>query len=160
MSSPSTATYMSSFLRLRPEAAVQSPIGIYPSSRSSMTNAKSSQVPIHHRLAAAPPQEVAFGGGAEGPHVAVVSVLPPAGLIGVGHRRASHRFLDVGQRRLGLLGHPVGGDHDGPHAKTQPVHRVQIPLDDAERQLGFLQQRGGQGEQIGPQTLLPQRHTL
>ena len=37
---------------------------------------------IHHRLAPAPPQEVAFGGGAESPDVAVGPALTPAGFVG------------------------------------------------------------------------------
>ena len=69
---------------------------------------------------------------------AVVSILPPTRLIGVNHRAVPDPFHNVGHHRLGLLGHPLGGGHDGPHAETQPVHRVQIPPDDAERRPAFF----------------------
>ena len=94
-----------------------------------------------------------------------MSILPPDRLVGMAIGQRSHRtawdpFYDVGQRRLGLLGHSVGGGHAGPHAETQPVHRVQVPLDDAERQPGFFPQRGDQADQVDPQTLFAQHHAL
>ena len=76
------------------------------------------------------------------------------------HRRASDPFYDGGQRRLGLLGHSVGGGHDGAHAETQPMRRVQVPLEDAQRQPGFFPQRGDQADRVDPQTLFAQRHPL
>ena len=46
-------------------------------------------------------------------HVAVVSVLPPARLIGVNHRTAPDPCHNVGRRHLGPLIHPLGGRHAG-----------------------------------------------
>ena len=46
---------------------------------------------VHHRLAPTPPQEVALGGGAESPHVAIVPILTPAGFVGVDHWLARMR---------------------------------------------------------------------
>ena len=40
---------------------------------------------VHDCFAPTPPQEVAFGGGAESPHVAVGPALTPAGFVGVDH---------------------------------------------------------------------------
>ena len=40
---------------------------------------------VHDCFAPTPPQEVAFGGGAEIPHVAVGPALTPAGFVGVDH---------------------------------------------------------------------------
>ena len=53
---------------------------------------------IHHRLASATPQEVAVGGRAERPHIAVGAVLPPAGLIGVDHGAAADALHDARHR--------------------------------------------------------------
>ena len=69
---------------------------------------------IHHVLATAPPQEVPLAGSAEGPHVAVVSVLPPAGLVGVDHRAAPDAVQYARQFGLGLAGHSAGGIHRWP----------------------------------------------
>ncbi len=101
-------------------------------------------------------QEVALGGGAEGPHVTVVSVLPPAGLIGTDHRTASDPFHDVGHHPLGSVGHPWCGAH----AETQLMDGVQIPLDGADRQPTLLPQHDNQADQIDPQTLLAQNHAV
>ena len=54
----------------------------------------------------------------------------------------------------------MSGGHDGLHAETQPVRRVQVPLDDAKRQSGFFPQAGDQAEQVDAQTLLAQHHAL
>ncbi len=105
-------------------------------------------------------QEVALGGGAEGPHVTVVSVLPPAGLIGTDHRTASDPFHDVGHDRLGSVGHPWCGGHDGAHAETPTMHRSQVPLDGTEGQPGLFPQRGNQADQVDPQALLAQHHLV
>ena len=37
------------------------------------------------------------------------------------------------------------------YAETQPVHRVQVPPDDAEGQPGFFPERRNQAEQVDPQ---------
>ena len=70
---------------------------------------------IHHRLAPTPPQEVAFGGGAESPHVAVGSALTPAGFVGVDHWAGADAVQDRGHCRLGPLRRAMDGAHDGPH---------------------------------------------
>ncbi len=62
---------------------------------------------IHHRLAPSPSQEVPLGGCAEGDwskiaHVAVVSILTPAGLVGMDHRTASDAFYYGGQFRCAV----------------------------------------------------------
>ena len=67
---------------------------------------------IHHGFATSPSQEVPLVGCAEGPHVAVVSVFPPTGLIGMDHRTASDPFHNGRQFSLGLLGHSLGCIHD------------------------------------------------
>ena len=67
---------------------------------------------------------------------------------------------DVGHHRLGHLGHPLRGGHDGPHAETQPMHGVQVPLDGVEGQPGLLSEGGDQADQVDPQALLAQRHSL
>ena len=70
---------------------------------------------IHHRLAPAPPQEVAFGGGAESPHVAVGPALTPAGFVGPVSSARFRRPGFVGPvssarfRRRGPLGWPGRG---------------------------------------------------
>ena len=51
---------------------------------------------VHHRLAPTPPQEVAFGGGAESPHVAVGPALTPAGFVGVDRRAGAEAVQDRG----------------------------------------------------------------
>ena len=101
-------------------------------------------------------QEVALGGGAEGPHVTVVSVLPPAGLVGTDHRTASDPFHDVGHHPLGSVGHPWCGAH----AETPTMHRSQVPLDGTEGQPGLFPQRGNQADQVDPQALLAQHHLV
>ena len=101
-----------------------------------------------------------MGGGAEGPHVTVVSVLPPAGLVGVDHRTASDPFHDVGHHPLGSVGHPWCGGHDGAHAETQTMHRGQVPLDGTEGQPGLFPQRGNQADQVDPQALLAHHHLV
>ncbi len=83
---------------------------------------------IHHGLAAAPTQEVALGGGAEGPHVAVVSVLAPAGLIGMDHRTASDAFQNARQFSLGLASHPLRGVHDGSQAEPQSTEKMSVAV--------------------------------
>ena len=72
---------------------------------------------VHHRLAPTPPQEVAFGGGAESPHVAIGPVLAPAGFVGVDHWAGADAVQDRGHRWLGPLRGLVNGAHDGPHAE-------------------------------------------
>ena len=80
---------------------------------------------IDDRLASSPSQKVPQVGSAEGPHVAVVPVLPPARLIGVNHRTAADAFQDGGRFSLGLAGRLLRGVHDGAQAEAEPVHRVQ-----------------------------------
>ena len=105
-------------------------------------------------------REVALGGSAEGPHVTVVSVLPPAGLVGVDHRTASDPFHDVGHHPLGSVGRPLCGGHDGAHAEAQTMHRGQVPLDGTEGQPGLFPQRGNQADQVDPQALLAHHHLV
>ena len=50
---------------------------------------------VHHRLAPTPPQEVAFGGGAESPDVTVVPILAPAGFVGVDHWAGADAVQDA-----------------------------------------------------------------
>ena len=66
-------------------------------------------------------------------HVAVVSIFSPASLVGMDHRTASDAFYYGGQFSVGFAGHPLRGIHDGAQAEVQPMHRVQVPLDGAER---------------------------
>ena len=79
---------------------------------------------IHHRFAAAPPQEVAFGGGAESPDVAVGPALTPAGFVGVDHRAGADAVHNPSHRWLGPLRRAMDGAHDGPHAEAQLMHGV------------------------------------
>ena len=67
-----------------------------------------------------------LGGSAEGPHVAVVPVLPPTGLIGMHHRTASDPFHYIGHHSLGMASHPLRGVRDGSHTDAQPILQ---PLD-------------------------------
>ena len=113
---------------------------------------------VHHRLAPTPPQEVAFGGGAESPHVAIGAVLAPAGFVGVDHRAAADAVQDRGHCRLGPLRRAMDGAHDGPHAEAQLMHGVQIPLDAADGQPPLFPQRGDQAEQVDAEALLTQDH--
>ena len=83
---------------------------------------------VHNCFAPTPPQEVAFGGDAESPHVAVGPALTPAGFVGVNHRAGADAVQDRGHRWLGLLRRAM----DGPHAEAQLMHGVQIPLDAAD----------------------------
>ena len=89
-----------------------------------------------------------------------MSVLPPAGLIGMDHRTASDPFHYVGHHPLGLASRPLGCIHDGTQAETQPMDSVQVPLDGAERQPGFLPQVDDQADQVDPQTLLAHHHAV
>ena len=52
------------------------------------------------------------------------------------------------------------GGHGGPHAGTQPVHGVQVPLYDAEGQPGFSSPRGEETDQVDPRALLAHHHTV
>lgn len=115
---------------------------------------------IHHGLATSPAQEVSLGGSAEGPHVAVVSAFPPAGLIGVDHRAAPDAFHNARQFPLCLGGHFARGVHQGAQAEVQPVHRLQVPLYGAPGQPGLLPEGGNQADQVDPQALLSRHHAL
>ncbi len=81
---------------------------------------------VDHLFVAPSAQEEALPGGTEGPHVAVLTVLPPARLITTYRGALSHRH-----HRLGPTGHPVQQVHDGPHAQLQLVDGGQVPLDRA-----------------------------
>ena len=51
---------------------------------------------------------------------AVVSVLPPAGVVGVDHRTAPDAVQYARQFGLGLSSHSAGGIHDGPKLRCSP----------------------------------------
>ena len=59
---------------------------------------------VHHGLAMVPSQEVPLGGSAEGPDVAVVAILPSAGLVGMHHWAASDAFQLELLRKRGMDG--------------------------------------------------------
>ena len=109
---------------------------------------------VHHRLASVPPQEVSVGGCTAGPHVAVVSILAPAGLIGMDHWAGADLVQDLIHCALGPLRRTLDRSHDGSHAEAQPMDGAQIPLDGANGQSGLLSERGDQADQVDPQTLL------
>ena len=116
---------------------------------------------VHDCFAPSPPQEVAFGGGAESPHVAVGPALTPAGFVGVDHRAGAG--CGPGSRatgRLGPLRRAMDGAHDGPHAEAQLMHGFQIPLDAADGQPPLFPQRGDQAEQVDAEALLAQSHAV
>ena len=79
---------------------------------------------VHDCFAPTPPQEVAFGGGAESPHVAVGPALTPAGFVGVDHWAGADAVQDRGHCRLGPLRRAMDGAHDVPHAEAQLMHGV------------------------------------
>ncbi len=107
---------------------------------------------IHHRLAPAPPQEVAFGGGAESPHVAVGPALTPAGFVGpvssarfrrpgfvgVDHRAGPDAVQYAGYHRLGLWRRLTNGPDDGARADAPLLYGIQIPLDGGEGHSRFF----------------------
>ena len=113
---------------------------------------------VDYFLVPTPAQEVPVGGGAEGPDVAVDSVLAPAGFIGVHHWAAPDSVPDLRQRRLSLLGHLVNRPDDGAQAQGQTVHGLQVPLDGAQGQPSLFPQGGNPAEQVDSQPLLPQDH--
>ena len=99
-------------------------------------------------------------GSAEGPDVAVVAILPPAGFVGVDHRAGADAVQDRGHCRLGPLRRAMDGAHDGSHAAAQLMHGVQIPLDAADGQSPLFPQRGNQADQVDAQALLAQHHAV
>ena len=115
---------------------------------------------VHDCFAPTPPQEVAFGGGAESPDVAVGPALTPAGFVGVDHRAGADAVQDRGHCRLGPLRRAMDGAHDGPHAEAQLMHGVQIPLDTADGPPPLFPQRGDQAEQVDAEALLAQDHAV
>ena len=78
------------------------------------------------------------------------------------HRTTSDPLQDARHHPLDPASHPlgVGGVHDGSQAETQPMHHVQVPLDGAPRQPSLLPERGNQAEQVDPQALLDQHHSV
>ena len=115
---------------------------------------------IHHFLVATPPQEVARRWCAESPHVAVVSILTPAGLVGMDHWAGA----DLGQNPvhcgLGLLRGAMHRRHDCSQAEAQPMDGAQIPLDDGDGQSGLLSERGNQTDQVDTHALLAHHHAV
>ncbi len=89
-----------------------------------------------------------------------MSVLAPAGLIGVDHWAASDAFQYARQFSLGFASHFSGGSHDGPQAEVQPVHGVQIPLDAAPGQPSLFPQGGNQADDVDAEPLPTQRHAV
>jgi site-specific DNA recombinase len=71
---------------------------------------------IHHFLRAAAVEEVALGGRAEAPAVAVLPILPPAGLIPMHHRAGANAGEDLRQGVLAGCHHAIAHVHDGAHA--------------------------------------------
>ncbi len=111
---------------------------------------------VHDCFAPTPPQEVAFGEGAESPHVAVGPALTPAGFVGVDHWAGPDAVQYAGYRRLG----PLRRAMDGPHAEAQLMHGVQIPLDAADGQPPLFPQRGDQAEHVDAEALLSHHHAV
>ena len=93
-----------------------------------------------------------------GPNVAVDSVLPPAGLIGVDHRTAADAFQRFSYGRPGLLRHLMNNTDDGANAQFQLMHRPQVPLDGLYGQPAFLPQGRNQADQVDPQPLPAHGH--
>ena len=95
-----------------------------------------------------------------GPNVAVDSVLPPAGLIGVDYRTAADAFQCFSYGRPGLLRHLMNNTDDGANAQFQLMHRLQVPLDGPYGQSAFLPQGRNQADQVDPQPLPTHGHFL
>ena len=73
---------------------------------------------IHHFLVATPPQEVALRWCAESPHVAVVAILTPAGLVGMDHWAGADLGQDPVHCGLGLLRSAMYRSHDCSQAEA------------------------------------------
>ena len=83
---------------------------------------------VHHLSAPAPAQEVPLRRCAEGPNVAVDSILPPASLVSVHYRAATDALQRFSDSRSAMPGNLMDGPDDGPNAQFQLVERSQIPL--------------------------------
>ena len=120
---------------------------------------------IHHRLAPSPSQEVPLGGRAEGPHVAVVSVLPPAGLIGMHHQTASDAFHYIGHHRLGLGSPLCVVSTMAPSLRCNPgtaprYHWMVRKGSRASSRSAAIRLHYVDPQNVDPQTLPPHHHTV
>src|SRR3990172_6079539 len=90
-------------------------------------------------LRASPPYEVPLRRGAEGPHVAVLPILPPARFIRMQSPQATadpvpylrYSLFRSGRRSMNHV-------HQRPHTQMQLVERLQMPLDLLEGQASLF----------------------
>ena len=108
---------------------------------------------VHHLPAPAPAQEVPLRRCAEGPNVAVDSILPPASLVSVHYRAATDALQRFSDSRSAMPGNLMDGPDDGPNAQLQLVERSQIPLNCPYGQPPLFPQDDNQAHQVDPQAL-------
>lgn len=97
----------------------------------------------------------ANSGGAAGPEIAVLPVLPPPRLIAVDHRAAAHLVLERLHHRRCVPPHPVEDFADLSHVQRQPVEGFSLPLNRAGGEAARFSQGRDQGHRRRAHPMLP-----